>query len=113
MNEAPDPTEGKAHRQSPDGPDLVDSPSGRTRRVVRLVIALLGLVALALAALIIVRDYVVPRWVAPALAGGGVVIALLGAVGAGRGGRRNRSTYRFDSSSSRALNTLGRMHGKD
>jgi membrane associated rhomboid family serine protease len=112
VNETPDAAEGKAYRQSPDGPDVVDAPRGRGRRVVMMVVTLLGLAALAAAAYIVMKHRGWPRWQAPSLAAGGVVFALLGAVGmAGR--RGSRSTYRFDSTSARALSTLGRMHGKN
>ena len=110
MNESPDASEGKAYRQSPDGPDLMDSPGSRGRRTFLVVVILLGLAALAAAAYIVVRHLHVSKWEAPALAGGGVVVTLLGALGLAAG--RSRSSYRFDSSSSRALSTLGRMHDK-
>ncbi len=111
MNESPDAAEGKAYRQSPNGPDLIDSPNGRARRVVAPVAILAGLAALGLAALIELRHWHGGRWEAPALAAAGVVLALLGAV-AFTGFGRSKSSYRFDSSSSRALSTLGRMHDK-
>jgi membrane associated rhomboid family serine protease len=110
VNESPDASEGKAYRQSPDGPDLIESPAGRGRRIFLALVILIGLAALALAGVIVVRHLHRPTWEAPALAGAGVVFALLGAVGIAGG--RNRSSYRFDSSSSRALTTLGRMHDK-
>jgi peptidoglycan/LPS O-acetylase OafA/YrhL len=112
VNDSPDAAEGKAYRQSPDGPDLIETPSGAARRLLMLVVILIGIAALAFAAYIVMKHRTWPRWQAPALAAGGVVLALLGAVGMS-GGRRNRSSYRFDSTSSRALSTLGRMHGKD
>jgi peptidoglycan/LPS O-acetylase OafA/YrhL len=111
VNESPDASEGKAYRQSPDGPDIIESPRGRGRRIFLSLVILVGLAALVAAALIVVRHWHVVRWEAPALAGGGVIVALLGA--AGFAGGRNRSSYRFDASSSRALSTLGRMHDKN
>ncbi|MCU1675585.1 MAG: hypothetical protein JWM93_343 [Frankiales bacterium] len=111
MNEAPDASEGKAYRQSPDGPDIIDAPAGRIRRTFMSLLIIVGLAALILAGLILVQHIQRPTWQAPTLAGGGVILALLGAIG--MSSSRGRSSYRFDSSSSRALNTLGRMHGKD
>ena len=110
MNESPDASEGKAYRQSPDGPDISDATSGRALRIFLAIVIVVGLAALAAAALLVVRHWHVPRWEAPVLAGAGVILAMLGA--AGYLGGRNRSSYRFDSSSSRALSTLGRMHDK-
>ena len=113
MNDAPNLSEGKAYRQSPDAGEFHDPQTGRVGRALLGLLVVLGLVALAVAGYAATRHTGWPRWVAPAAAGGGVVVALLSAVGLAASGRRRRgTTYRFDSSSSRALSTLGRMHSK-
>ena len=73
------------------------------------IVILIGLGALGFAVYALVKHLAIPKWEAPAFAAAGVIVALLGAVG--MGGRKS-SAYRFDSSSSRALSTLGRMHDK-
>lgn len=113
MTESSDAAEGKAYRQSPDGADLLDAATGRLRRVARVTLILLGLALLVLAAVMVVRDWDRPAWQPAALAGVGVIIAVLAAALMGGVGRLGRTVYRFDDTSSRALNTLGRMHGKD
>lgn len=110
MNENPTPADGLSYRQSPTGDSPPTLAKPRARRATLVALFVFVVVAVAFGVYLMLTDVDVPSWT-PIVVFAGAALALVAAIMM-VSSSHPRSPYRFDSSGSRALNTLGRIHGK-